>query len=77
MTEKVLTSPKHRFAEFAGRVSAHNPPLKHHLANRTAKNGYRHIWLRAYALAPDKDSEFVRKYGQIWKETPENDRDNN
>jgi len=31
--------------------------------------------LRADAVAPEKDSEFVRKYWQIWKVTPKSDRD--
>ncbi|MCL1849829.1 MAG: hypothetical protein FWF70_00200 [Bacteroidetes bacterium] len=26
----------------------HRATHKHHIANHTAKNGYRHIWLRAY-----------------------------
>ena len=33
------------------------------------------LLLWAYALAPEKDSELVRKYWQIWKETPKSDRD--
>jgi hypothetical protein len=32
------------------------------------------ILLRADALAPEKDSEFVRKYRQIWKAIPELDK---
>ena len=45
------------------------------IANRTAKNGYRHIWLRADTLAPSKDSEVVRKYWQILRATPKSDRE--
>jgi hypothetical protein len=29
------------------------------------------LLLRAYALAPEKDSEIVRKYWKIWKIAPE------
>ena len=32
----------------------HKPTHTHHIANRTAKNGYRHIWLRADTLAPNQ-----------------------
>ena len=33
------------------------------------------LWLRADALAPDKDSELVQKYRQIWKVAPKSDRE--